>query len=403
MNDQDIAMLGRGGGMDRRNFLRLTAAASLGTAVSACTPTEAEPPLRIGYLPITDATPLLIGHALNFFQNQGLTVEKPVLMRSWPSLADAFLGGSFDVVHLLLPMPIYLRFSQQQRVKIVAWNHTNGSALTVAARQKLRGFGDLKGKQIAIPHWYSLHNIILQLGLRKAGLEIVMQDRARKLQPNQVNLFVMAPPDMPTALSSGSIDGYIVAEPFNAAGEVLAEASILRFTGDVFRNHPCCVVVMKEDMIQKHPGWAQKVLNGIVDSEKWVLGNMDRTARILSKDGGKYLPMPENIIKRAMLKYDLETYGPAGTGAILHPEWNSRRIGFEPYPYPTATREIVQLLKQTKVQGDSAFLQALDPERVVNELFDYTLVKSAIERAGGMAQFGGNPQSPFTRVEQIAP
>jgi NitT/TauT family transport system substrate-binding protein len=403
MKHPDLTALTSGGGLDRRDFLRLAVAANLAAAATACAPKESEPPLRIGYLPITDATPLLIGHALNFFQNQGLAVEKPVLMRSWPSLADAFLGGSFDVVHLLLPIPIYLRFSQKQRVKIVAWNHTNGSALTVAARQKLRGFSDLKGKQIAIPHWYSMHNIILQLGLRKAGLEVVMQDREQKLGPTQVNLFVMAPPDMPTALSSGAIDGYIVAEPFNAAGEVLAHASILRFTGDVFRDHPCCVVVMKEDMIEKHPAWAQKVLNGIVDAEKWVLGNLDRTAHILSKDGGKYLPMPETIIKRAMTKYDVETYGAAGTGAIVHPDWNSRRIGFEPYPYPSATREIVQLLKQTKVQGDTAFLRTLDPERVVNELFDYTLVKRAIERAGGMAQFGGTPQSPYARVEQIAP
>lgn len=390
-------------GINRRVFLQTAAAANAAMLLPGCSTKKSEPPLRIGYLPITDATPLLIGHAAKFFENQGLNVAKPVLMRSWPSLADAFLGGSFDVVHLLLPMPIYLRFSQNQRVKIVAWNHTNGSAITVAARQRLRDFSDLGGKQIAIPHWYSLHNIILQLGLRKARLEIVTQDRSRKLSPRQVNLFVMAPPDMPTALSGGSIDGYIVAEPFNAAGEVLANGSILRFTGDIFRNHPCCVVVMKQDMIEQHPEWAQKVLNGLVDSQKWILGNMDRTARILSKDGGKYLPMPEAVIKRAMTKYDLETYGESGgSGAVRHPDWNARRIGFEPYPYQSATREIVQLLKQTKVQGDSAFLQSLDPERVVNELFDYSLVRKAIERAGGMGVFGGNPNSPYARAEQIA-
>jgi NitT/TauT family transport system substrate-binding protein len=389
--------------VSRRELLRWSALAASAALVTGCKSKEEEPALKIGYLPITDATPLLIGHSQGLFQNQGLSVDKPVLMRGWAEISEAFLAGTFNVVHLLLPLPIYMRFSQQHKVKVVAWNHTNGSALTVASNRKISTFADLGGKQIAVPHWYSMHNIILQLGLRQAGLEVVIQDRGAKLKPNQTNLFVMKPPDMPTALSTGSIDGYIVAEPFNAAGEVLAKASILRFTGDVFRNHPCCVVVMKEEMIQQHPEWAQKVVNGLVEAQKWVISNREQTAHILSKDGSAYLPLPEAIIKRAMTKYDLETYGQGkGTGAIRHPDWHENRIGFEPYPYESATREVVTLLKQTKVEGDSVFLQTLDPEQVVKDLFDYNMVKIAAERVGGLAQFDDvDPKSPYTRTEQI--
>ncbi len=380
----------------------MAGAAGLASSCRTAAP-EQEPPLKIGYLPITDATPLLIGHAQGLFAQQGLTVEKPTLMRGWAEISEAFLADTFNVVHLLLPIPIYMRFSQKHNVKIVAWNHMNGSGLTVAAKDKIRTIADLGGKQIAVPHWYSLHNIILQLGLRQAGMEILMQDRSIKLKSNQTNLFVMKPPDMPTALASGAIAGYIVAEPFNAAGEILANGSIIRFTGDVFKNHPCCVVVMKEETIAQHPEWAQKVLNGVVNAQKWVLSNRDLTAKILSKDGGGDLPFPEALIQRAMSKYDLETYGVnGGTGAIRHPDWHVSRIGFQPYPFESATREIVKLLKETKVEGDSTFLKTLDPERVVGELFDYNLVKKAIESAGGLAQFEGvDPNHPYTRVEQV--
>jgi NitT/TauT family transport system substrate-binding protein len=389
--------------INRREILRWSALAGVTSILGGCKAKSTDPTLKIGYLPITDATPLLIGHSQGFFQNQGLSVDRPVLMRGWAEISEAFLAGTFNVVHLLLPLPIYMRFGQNHKVKVVAWNHTNGSALTVASNKKISNFSDLGGKQIAVPHWYSMHNIILQLGLRKAGLEVVMQDRGVKLKPTQTNLFVMKPPDMPTALSTGAIDGYIVAEPFNAAGEVLAHASILRFTGDVFRNHPCCVVVMKEEMIQQYPEWSQKVLNGVVEAQKWVIGNREQTAHILSKDGSGYLPLPEAIIKRAMTKYDLETYGvDHGSGAIRHPEWNEKRIGFEPYPYESATRSVVQLMKETKVDGDSSFLKTLDPDRVVRELFDYAMVKSAIERVGGLAQFDDvDPKNPYSRTEQI--
>jgi len=386
----------------RREVLRWSALAGAVGLLGGCRRKGTDVPLKIGYLPITDATPLLIGHAQGFFQNEGLTVEKPVLMRGWAEISEAFLAGTFNVVHLLLPLPIYMRYSQKLKVKVVAWNHTNGSALTVAAKTKITSFSDLGGKQIAVPHWYSIHNIILQLGLRTAGLETVIQDRNAPLGPRQTNLFVMKPPDMPTALSNGSIDGYIVAEPFNAAGEVLTHASILRFTGDVFRNHPCCVVVMKEEMIEQNPEWSQKVLNGLVNAQKWVIGNMDQTAHILSKEGNGYLPLPEAIVNRAMTKYDQETYGRSGTGAVHHPEWHERRIGFEPYPYESATRKVVELLKETRVEGDSSFLKTLDPEQVVRDLVDYNMVRQAIEKAGGLPQFDDvDPKSPYTRTEQI--
>jgi NitT/TauT family transport system substrate-binding protein len=395
-------------GISRRDFVQMStrlglfaaAAAALG---SSCRTKKQEPALKIGYLPITDASPMLIGHSQGFFEQEGLVVEKPVLMRGWPEVAEGFLAGNFNLVHLLLPIPIYMRYAQKHPVKIVAWNHMNGSGVTVGIKSGIKQLEDIRGKQIAVPHWYSMHNIILQLCMRKFGIEAVMQDRNAPLKPNQTNLFVMKPPDMPTAISSGAIDGYIVAEAFNAAGEVLAHGSIVWFTGDVFKNHPCCVAVMNEKDLQDHPEWSQKVLNGLVKAQQWIINNRDQVPYILSKDGKGYLPLPEPVIKRAMIKYDLETYGlQKGTGAIRHPEWGVSRIGFQPYPYESTTREIVNLLKQTKVEGQSEFLQSLNSELVVKDLFEYGLVKNAAEKVGGLRLFEGvDPNNPYVRAEII--
>jgi NitT/TauT family transport system substrate-binding protein len=130
---------------------------------------------------------------------------------------------------------------------------------------------------------------------------------------------------------------------------------------------------------------------------------MEQTAHILSKDGSGYLPLPQQIISRAMLKYDLATYGlRTGSGAIRHPDWGVKRIGFQPYPYESATREIVKLLKQTRVEGDARFLQNLDIERVTGQLFNYDLVKKAAERLGGLQVFEGvDASSPYVRTEIV--
>ena len=103
-----------------------------------------------------------------------------------------------------------------------------------------------------------------------------------------------------------------------------------------------------------------------------------------------------------MNKYDGPSYGIEGTGAIRHPDWQVSRIGFQPYPYESTTREIVNLLKQTKVEGQSDFLQALQAETVVKELFDYQLVKNAAEKIGGLKVFEGvDAANPYVRAEII--
>ncbi len=91
----------------RREFLRLssmlTAAGALPllNAQNRAFAAEPDAPVRIGYLPITDATPLLVAHANKLFEAEGLQVEKPRLFRSWAQLAEALLSGPVNVIHLL--------------------------------------------------------------------------------------------------------------------------------------------------------------------------------------------------------------------------------------------------------------------------------------------------------------
>lgn len=377
--------------LSRRELLYLAGAGLLGSALSACVPDTAptDAVVKIGYIPITDATPLLIAHHKGFFAQEGLTSDKPVLVRGWSELSEAFMAGTFNLVHLLLPITIFMRYGLKYPVKVVAWDHLNNSAVTVNKNSNIQTLADLGGKQIAVPYWYSMHNIVLQLALRSFGLKPVIQNAEDPLAADEVNLLVMKPPDMPTALSAGAIDGYTVAEPFNAAGEMLANGKIIRFTGDIWKNHPCCVAVLHEETIQKNQHWAQKVVNAVVKAEQWCRNNKEEVVHILANEGGGYLPLPQEIIHRSMLKYDLETYGPAGTGAIRHTDWDIARIGFGPFQFRSDSRRMVELLKETVIKDDKDFLASLSPDWVVEDLMDYTMVTSAIEAVGGLAQFDG--------------
>lgn len=350
--------------------------------------------LRIGYLPITDATPLLLAHALGLYEREGLKPSRPVLFRSWSQLVEAFLARQVDVVHVLMPVAIWMRFSQNVPVRVVAWNHTDGSALTVAPG--VRSLEELAGRTVAVPFWYSIHNVVLQLLLRHAGLTPVLRE-APSARDRTVRLTVMAPPDMPAALASGAIAGFIVAEPFNALAELNRVGEIFRFTGDVWLHHACCVVVMHEEDIQQRPQWAQAVVTALARAQRFARERREETARLLSREGEGYLPQPRAVVARALGFYDREFY--RRTGAIRHGDWPSARIDFQPFPFPSYTELLVRLLKTTRVEGERDFLDSLDPSQAHRLLVDDRFARVALQAAGGPESFGLTPQ--LARVERL--
>ncbi|ABE36026.1 NMT1-like family protein [Paraburkholderia xenovorans LB400] len=389
--------------MSRREWLKLASmftvagAAPLLAALNARAAENPDAPVRIGYLPITDAAPLLVAHNNGYFDASGLAVEKPTLLRSWAQLVEAFLSGQVNVVHLLAPMTIWARYGSQAPAKVVAWNHVNGSALTVAP--DIGKLGELGGKTVAVPFWYSIHNVVVQHMLRAQGLVPVLE-KDGELKANEVRLIVMSPSDMPPALASRQIAGFIVAEPFNAAAEELKVGKVLRFTGDVWKNHACCVVFMHERDLTERAAWSQKVVDAVVKAQVWTRAHPQEAAQLLSKSGrNHYTPHSANVLTNVLAPPPGDEGRYLADRAITHADWHAKRIDFQPYPYPAYTEELVRRLKATQVEGNAQFLHQLDPAFVARDLVDDRFVKKSIESAGGMKAFG--LAESFTRTETI--
>lgn len=393
--------LGPSGLFDRRALLKITAAASaaaaLGTSAFSSDPAEASTPwnkrlgtLKIGYLPITDASPLLVAHARGIFTKRKINVAQPTLFRSWASIAEAFAAKQVDVVHLLMPLATQLKFEAKQDIKVISWNHTDGSAITVA--NSISSVADLAGKTVAVPFWYSIHNVILQQVLKKNGLKPVLSGEANA-QAKTVKLVVLAPADMPPALAAGQISGYAVAEPFNAVAEVKGIGKVLRFTGDVWRDHACCVTVVRGDLVRNNPLAAQAIVDSIAEAQLWLNANRATAAEVLAP---AYLPQPIPAIKKALTDYRNGTY----STAIQHPEWKNERIGFHPYPFPSYTKALIERLRTTRIDDDTSWLFKIDLNKAHNELVATGLAEKAISRLGGAKKFG---LAKLTRVETVKP
>ncbi|MDR0225468.1 MAG: ABC transporter substrate-binding protein [Burkholderiaceae bacterium] len=393
-----------GCGLTRRDMLRLGALATAGVAAPLLAAGDAraqafkgdDQPVKIGYLPITDATPLLVAHGNGLFEAEGLKAEAPRLFRSWAQIVEAFVAGQVNVIHLLTPSTLWVRYGAKFPAKIVAWNHVNGSGLTVAP--DIHKVQDLGGKTVAIPFWYSIHNILLQDVLRKAGLTAVTRARGGAIAANEVNLVVLAPAEMVSALAGKSIAGFIVAEPFNAAAEIAGVGKMLRFSGDVWKDHACCVTFLAERDLAERPEWSQRVTNAVVKAQLWTRDNRLAAARLLSSSGERrYTPHPQQTLSKVLAATDYASY--EASGVVVNKGWHQRRIDFQPYPYPSYTEQLVRAIKATKVEGDTRFLDTLDPQFAARDLVDDRFVRKAIQAVGGPQVFG--IPADFTRREII--
>lgn len=277
--------------ISRRDFLRLGAGsllwgAALSLGLSACASRQengssgAAPrgkTLRIGYLPITDHLTIIAHGRIKFAKAEW----QPTKFASWPELAEALKAGAVEAAFALTPISLTLR-QHGVPIKAVLLGHRNGSVLTVKAGEGIRSIGDLKGKRIAIPSKFSTHNILIRKILADRGIDA-----------SEVELFDMAPPEMVQALASGQIDGFIVAEPFGAQAELQGVGRVLILSKDIWPNHICCILNVREDLITNNREAVQELVNGLVETGQFIEANRSLAAQ-LSKD---YLGQKPEVIE----------------------------------------------------------------------------------------------------------
>jgi NitT/TauT family transport system substrate-binding protein len=203
---------------------------------------------------------------------------------------------------------------------------------------------------------------------------------------------------MVSALAGKSIAGFIVAEPFNAAAEVAGIGKVLRFSGDLWKDHACCVTFLAERDIVERPEWAQRVTNAIVNAQLWARNNQLQTVQLLANSGEhRYTPHSQQVLAKVLASTDYASY--EASGVVRHKGWQQRRIDFQPYPYASYTEQLVRAIKTTAVEGDTRFLQALEPSFVAGDLVDERFVRKAINAVGGPQAFGA--PADFKRREVV--
>jgi len=176
----------------------------------------------------------------------------------WPTVKEALIAKEIGGVFILAPMAMQLA-ADGIPIKVVYLGHRDGTAIVVGKDSTIREFSDLEGKIVAIPSRYANQNVLMHKMMRKWGMP-----------EGSIELREVPPPEHPTALLSGSIDAYIVGEPFAAKAEVDGFGRVLYHTKDIWPEFISCVLVVREDLIHGERRLVQELVDGIAKSGKWL-------------------------------------------------------------------------------------------------------------------------------------
>ncbi len=241
---------------------------------------EGKVKLKLGHIQITDHLALgVLKHLVESGQKspQHFTLETQC-MPSWNPVQGALEDENIDGAFILAPMAMDL-YSYDVPLKLVLFAHRNGSiCVRNKAGKYIKPYQQFfKHKTFYIPHKMSIHNMLghmyfTQMGLRPgvAGSEAV-----------NVLFDVVPPIAMPEFMRENpECCGFLVAEPIGSRAIAAGIAEKQFLSSEIWQDHPCCVVVFREEIIDQYPEAVQEFTNMLVEAGVYIRDNVDQAADI---------------------------------------------------------------------------------------------------------------------------
>jgi nitrate/nitrite transport system substrate-binding protein len=322
--------------------------------------------LKIGFIPITCATPIISAAPLGFYEKYGLNVEV-VKMPSWAAVRDSAIADELDAYHLIAPMPITMTLGLDSAafpMKLVSISNMNGNAITVAMRHKdkVKGPADFKGFRIAIPYQHSTHNLLLRYYLATGGLD----------PDKDVQLDIVPLPDTVAQMAVGELDAMLIAEPFNQRIVAEGVGFIHLLSKELWTNHPCCIFGASQAWVEQHPKTFQAVTKAIVNATYYAKDQNHREELANLLAARQYLNQPVEVLKSIYTGKFEDGLG----NALTVPD----RIEFDPYPWKSSAYWIMtQLVRWNYMPTESAEYQSLSDQVLSTKLIRDLAVELGIE------------------------
>ena len=294
--------------ISRRQILKLSSAAALASAARLAFPSGAfaatagpeVPGIKLGFIALTDAAPLIIAKEKGIFEKYGMPDVEVLKQASWGATRDNLvLGGEangIDGAHILTPMPYLISTGKVTQnnipvpMSIIARLNLDSQGISVASEyadtgvqldaSKLKeAFAAKKaaGNEIKVAMTFpgGTHDLWLRYWLAAGGID----------PDKDVSTIVVPPPQMVANMKVGNMDAFCVGEPWN---EQLVNQGIgftACTTGELWKGHPEKALGLRSDWIEKHPNATKALMMAVMEAQIWAdsMDNKEEMSAILGK------------------------------------------------------------------------------------------------------------------------
>ena len=350
----------------RRKFLSAVGSATAMSAISSLLPigqlqamaqekkgSLEKKDLKIGFIPITCATPLIMADPLGFYKKEGLTVSLNKTA-GWALIRDKMISKEHDASHFLSPMPLAMSMglgSTAAQMRVATIQNINGQAITLANKHKdKRDPKQWKGFKFAVPFEYSMHNFLLRYYLAEHGIN----------PDTDVQIRVTPPPEMVANLRAGNIDGYLGPDPFNQRAVYDEIGFIHLLSKELWDGHPCCAFGISEEFIKQNPNTFAALYRSVLTAAAMARDpkNRELIAKVISP--AAYLNQPETVVAQVLTGKFADGLGNIKTV----PD----RADFDPVPWQSmAVWILTQMKRWGYAKGDVNYKQIAEQVFLLTE------------------------------------
>jgi nitrate/nitrite transport system substrate-binding protein len=318
--------------------------------------------LKVGFIPITCGTPIIMAQPMGFYAKHGLNVEV-IKTAGWAVIRDKTFNKEYDAAHMLSPMPLAITLgvgSNAIAYTAPAIENINGQAITLSVKHKdKRDPKQWKGFKFAVPFDYSMHNYLLRYYLAEHGID----------PDTDVQIRAVPPPEMVANLRADNLDGYLGPDPMNQRAVYDGVGFIHVLSKDLWEGHPCCVFAASKEFVTQTPNTYAALLKAIIDATAFASKPENRKQIAEAIAPPNYINQPVTVLEQIL------------TGTFADGLGNVKRVpnrvDFDPFPWESfAVWIMTQMKRWGQVKGD------LDYTGVAKQVFLATDTAKLMKEVG---------------------
>src|SRR5262245_1231093 len=287
--------------------------------------------LKVGFIPITCGTPIIIAHPMGFYTKHGLNVEV-IKTAGWAVIRDKALNKEYDACHMLSPMPLAITLGAGSNPipwTMPAVENINGQAITLSMKHKDKTDPkSWKGMKFAVPFDYSMHNYLLRYFLAEHGID----------PDKDVQIRAVPPPEMVANLRADNLDGFLAPDPVNQRAVYDGVGFIHTLSKDIWDRHPCCAFAASREFVTGMPNTYAALLKAIIDATAFAAKPENRSQIAAAIAPANYLNQPVTVVEQVL------------TGTFADGLGNVKkvpdRIDFDPFPWESFAIWIMTQMKR---------------------------------------------------------